>query len=63
MIVNMVRRSRHFRINTYYNKKTNNSYLINFFTYINEKGKITSNFCQVEKNMIVKIYQNVIICL
>ena len=36
-------RSRHFRINTYYNKKTNNSYLINFFMMTSGKGKLTSN--------------------
>ena len=39
-------RARHFRVNSFYNKKTNESHLINFFIYNGKEGKLASNFAQ-----------------
>ena len=39
-------RSRHFRINTFYNKNTNESHLINVFIHNGKEGKLTSNLAQ-----------------
>ena len=39
-------KSRHFRINTFYNKKTNESHLINVFIHNGKEGKLTSNLSQ-----------------
>ena len=37
------KQSRHIRINTYFNKKTNESYLINYFIHNGKEGSLTSN--------------------